>query len=67
MQYHEDYDIIKHVNQNCLHSVNFNPQEYPVSNQFQGGEYALLCKDLATSAIKEGHQIIKNGHYVIGS
>ena len=62
-QHHEGLDIIKHVNQDCLHRVYFNPQKYPVSNQFQGNGYDLLCKDLATSAIKQGYQIVKNGFY----
>ena len=47
-QQHEGYDIIKHVNQDCLHRVCFNPQKYPVSNQFQGNGYDLFLKDLAT-------------------
>ena len=64
-QHHEGYDIIKHVNQDCLHRVNFDPQKYPVSNQFQGDEYDLLCKDLSTSAIKQGYQIVKNGFITI--
>ena len=33
-QHYEGYDIIKHVNQDCLHRVYFDPQKYPVSNQF---------------------------------
>ena len=41
-QHHEDYDIIKHVNQYYLHRVYFDPQKYPVSNQFQGDGYDLL-------------------------
>ena len=50
-QHHEGYDVIKHANQYCLHRVYFNPQKYPITNQFQGDVYDLLCKDLATSAI----------------
>ena len=58
-QHHEGCDIIKHVSQDCLHRVYFDPQKYPVSNQFQGYGYDLLYKDLATSAIKQGYQIVK--------
>ena len=32
-QHHEGYDIIKHVNQDCLRWVYFDPQKYSVSNQ----------------------------------
>ena len=31
-QHHEGYDIIKDINQVCLHRVCFNPQNYPISN-----------------------------------
>ena len=48
IQHYEGYDIIKHVNQDCLRRVYFGPQKYPVSNQFQGNGYDLLCKDLVT-------------------
>ena len=65
-QHYEGYDINKHVNQDCLHRVYFDPQECPVSNQFQGNRYDLLCKDLATSAIKQVYQIVKNGLYSVG-
>ena len=58
-QHYEGYDIIKYVNQDCLHRVYFDPQKYPVCNQFQGNGYDLLCKDLAASAIKQGYQIVK--------
>ena len=58
-EHHENYNIIKHVNQDCLHRIYFDPQKYHVTNQFQGEIYDLLCKDLATSAIKQGYQIVK--------
>ena len=45
-QHYEGDDIITHVNQDCLHRVYFDPQIDPVSNQFQGIAYDLLCKDL---------------------
>ena len=64
-QHHENYNIIKHVNQDCLHRIYFDPQKYNITNQFQGEGYDLLCKDLATSAIKEGYQIVKNGFYLV--
>ena len=64
-EHHEGYDIIKHVNQNCLHRVYFDPQKYPVSNQFQGNGYDLFREDLATSAIRQGYQIVKNGFYPV--
>ena len=68
-QHYEGYDIIKHVNQDCLHRyrVYFDPQKYPISHQFQGNGYDLFCNDLATSAIKQGYQIVKNGFYFVGS
>ena len=65
-QRHASYDIIKHVNQDCLHRIYFDPQKYPVSNQFQGDGYYLLCKDLVTTAIKQGYQIFNNGFYPVG-
>ena len=39
---------------------------YIVSNQFQGNGDDLLCKDLVTSAINQGYQIVKNGFYLVG-
>ena len=65
-QHHDNYNIIKHVNQDCLHRIYFDPQKYNITNQFQGEGYDLLCKDLATSAIKQGYQIVKNGFYLVG-
>ena len=64
--HHEDYNIIKHVNEDCLQRLYFDPQKYPISNQFQEDGYALLCKDLATSAIKQVYQIVNNGYYIFG-
>ena len=66
-QHHKGYDIIKHVNLDCLHRIYFDPQNYPASNQFQGNGYDLLCKDLATSAINQGYQIVKKSFYSIDS
>ena len=65
-QHHECYDITKHVNQDYLYMVYFNPQKCPISNQFQGDRHDLLCKDLTTSAIKQGYQIVKNDSYSLG-
>ena len=65
-QHHEGFDIIKHVNQDCLHRIYFDPQKYNVNNQFEGEGYDLLRKDLATSAINQGYQIVKNGFYLVG-
>ena len=65
-EHHENYNIIKHVNQDCLHRIYFDPRKYHVTNKFEGEGYDLLCKDLATSAIKQGYQIVKNGFYLVG-
>ena len=65
-QHHEDYDIIKHINEDCLHMLYFDPQKYPVAKQFQGNENGLLCNDLVASAIKQGYQIVKNDFYLVG-
>ena len=51
-EHHENYNIIEHVNQDCLHRIYFDPRKYHVTNKFEGEGYDLLCKDLATSAIK---------------
>ena len=62
----QNYDIIKHVNEDCVHTINFDPRKYPVCNKFNGESYSLLCKDLATSAINQEYQIVRNGFYVVG-
>ena len=49
--YHQDYYIIKHINQDCLFTIYYDPQKYLVSNRFQVDVFSLLCKNLATSAI----------------
>ena len=51
--HHEDYNIFKHLNEDCLHIVYFDPQKCPVSNQFQVDVYFL--------AIKKSYHIVKNG------
>ena len=63
----QNYDIIKHVNKDCVHTIYFDPQKYPICNKFKGDDYSLLCKDLATSAINHGNQIVKNGFYIVSS
>ena len=50
-EHREKYDIIKHVNEDYVHTIYFDPHKYSVSNKFKGDAYNLLCKDLATSAI----------------
>ena len=64
-EHRQIYDIIKHVNKDCVHTIYFDPQKYPVYNKFKGDNYSLLCKDLATSAINRGYQIVKNAFYII--
>ena len=61
-QHHEDYDITKHVNEDCFY---FDPQKYPVSNQFQGDGFDRLGKDLATPTIKHGYQIVRNRFFFL--
>ena len=61
----QNYHIIKLVNEDCVPTIYFDPQIYPVCNKLKGEGYSLLCKDLATSAINHGCQIVKNGFYVV--
>ena len=65
-EHQQNYDIIKHVNEDCVHTIYFDPQKYPVCNKFKGDGYTLLCKDLATSAINYGYQIVNNTFYNVG-
>ena len=67
IEHQQNYDIIKHVNKDCVHTIYFDPQKYPVCNKFKGEGYSLLCKDLATSAINPDYQIVKNGFYNVGA
>ena len=46
--------------------IYFDPQKYLDCNKFKREGYSLLCKDLATSASNHGHQIVRNGFYVVG-
>ena len=50
----------------CVRTIYFDPQKYPVCNKLKGEGYPLLCIDLATSAINHGYQIVKNSFYVVG-
>ena len=54
------------MNEDCVHTIYFDPQKCPVCNKFKGEGYSLLCKDLVTSAINHSYQIVKNGFYVVG-
>ena len=58
--------MIKHVNEDCVHTIYFDPQKYLVCNKFKREDYSRLCKDLATSAINHGYQVGKNGFYIVG-
>ena len=58
-QHQQNYDIIKHMNEACVHTTYFDPQKYPVCNKFRGEDYSVLCKDLATSTINHDYQIVK--------
>ena len=62
----QNYDIIKHVNEDCVHTICFDPQKYPVCNKYKREGYSLSCKDLATYTIDHGYQIVKNNFYVVG-
>ena len=64
-EHQQDYDVINYVNEDCVHMIYFDPQKNPVCNKFKGEGYTLQCKDLATSAINHGYQIVKNGFYVV--
>ena len=57
--------MIKHVNEDCVHTIYFDPQKYLVCNKFNGECSSFLCKDLATSATNHGYQIVRNGFYII--
>ena len=59
-----DYDMIKHVIEDCVYTIYFDPQKYLVCNQYNGGCYSLLCKDFITSVINQSYQIVRNGFYV---
>ena len=63
-QHYKGYDIIKHINQDCLHRVYFDPKN---TLYFKGMKNDLLCKDLATSAIIQIYQIVKNVFYSVSS
>ena len=54
------------MNEDCVHTIYFDLQKYRVCNRFNGEDYSLLCKDLATFAINQGYQIVRNGFYVVG-
>ena len=54
------------MNKDCVHNMYFEPQKYPVCNKLKGDGYSLLCKDLETSAINHGYQIVKNRSYIVG-
>ena len=59
--------MIKDVNEDCVHTICFDPYKYSVCNKFNGETYLLLCKDSATTAINQKYQIVRNGFYVVGS
>ena len=54
------------MNEDCVHTIYFDLQKYRVCNRFNGEDYSLLCKDLATFAINQGYHIVRNGFYVVG-
>ena len=66
IEHQQNCDIIKHVNEDCVHTIHFDPQKYPVCNKFKGEGYSLPCKDLATSAVNHGYQIVKHSLYIVG-
>ena len=61
----KDYNIIKHINEDISYFIYFDPSKYLVKDGYDGDGYALLCNDIATTAIKEGFHIIRNGYYNI--
>ena len=40
----QNYDIIKHVNEDSVHMTYFDPQKYPVSNKFKGEGYCPMLR-----------------------
>ena len=54
------------MNKDYVHTIYFDPQKHPVCNKFKGEGYSLLSKDLISSAINHGYQIVKNDLYIVG-
>ena len=40
-EHQQKYDIIKHVNKDCVHNIYPDPKKYPVCNKFKGDGYSL--------------------------
>ena len=57
--------LIKHINEDIPLIIYFDPSKYLVKDGYDGDRYSLLCNDIATTAIKEGFHIIRNGYYNI--
>ena len=58
----KDYNIIKHINEEISYIIYFYPSKYPVKDGYDGDGYTLLCNNIATTAIKDGYHIIRNGY-----
>ena len=61
----KNYNIIKHINEEILHIIYFDPAKYSAKDEYNRYGYSLLCSDIATTAIKDGSHIIKNEYYTI--
>ena len=64
-EHYKDYNIIKHICADCVHTIYFDPLNYLVLNQYHGDGYSLLCKEFATSAINQGYQIVRNSFMLL--
>ena len=63
----KDYNIIKDINEEISYIIYFDPSKYLVKDGYNGHGYSLLCNDIATTVIKDGYHIIRNGYYTVGS
>ena len=65
-EYWQDYDIINHMNEDCVQTIYFHPPKYIVLKICNWEGDSLLYKDLVTSAINEVYQIVRNGFSIVG-
>ena len=47
------------------YTICFDPSKYLVEDWYDRDGYSLLCNDIATIAIKEGYDTIRNEYYNI--
>ena len=61
----EDYNVIKHINEDMSCIIYFDQSKHLVKDRYDGDGNSLLFKDITTLSIEKEYHIMQNGYYAV--